>query len=81
MSEKLKVELLEVKSISRKLNEQWQDLFNIRVMVDGIELNFESDLKNGLVKEIENIFKKENYNYTSFYSKYGRKPKERKIGF
>lgn len=81
MSKKLNVEVLEVKSVGKKYNQIWKDLFNVRIRVDGIELDFDTDLKRGLINEVKDIFEEENYNYNSFDWQYSREPKIKEIGF
>lgn len=71
----LKVELLEVKSISTKMGEVWNDNFNVKIRVDGVELDFNSDLKDGLMNECQKIFDN-TYNYKSFDYNYSRTPAE-----
>ena len=73
---KPKVKVLEVKSISREYGQVWKDLFNVRVEVQGIEFDFNTDLKKGLIGEVQDIFETLNYDYKSFDTTYSRTPKE-----
>lgn len=78
MVDGLKVELLEVKSISTKIGGQWSNNFNVKIKVDGIELDFNSDLKDGIMAECQKIFDN-TYNYKSFDYRYSRTPSEFKM--
>lgn len=78
---KPKVKLLEVKSVSKKVDEVWHDLFNIRIKVQDTEFDFEDDLKNGLLKACQNIFSSREYDYKSFDYDYSRNPKKSKRMF
>lgn len=77
MTKTTKVELLEVKSISNKIGEVWNDNFNVRLRVDGIELDFNSDLKDGVIAECKKIFD-DGYSYKSFDYIYSRTSAEMK---
>lgn len=81
VASKPKVKLLEVKSVSKKVDEVWHDLFNVRIKVQDTEFDFEDDLKNGLLKACQNIFSSREYDYKSFDYDYGRNPKKSKRMF
>lgn len=81
VASKPKVKLLEVKSVSKKVDEVWHDLFNVRIKVQDTEFDFEDDLKNGLLKACQNIFSSREYDYKSFDYDYSRNPKKSKRMF
>lgn len=81
VASKPKVKLLEVKSVSRKENEVWHDLYKIRVKVQDTEHEFEDDLKNGVLKACQSIFSSREYDYKSFDYDYSRNPKKSKRMF
>ena len=81
VASKPKVKLLEVKSVSKKVDEVWHDLFNVRIKVQDTEFDFEDSLENGLLKACQNIFSSREYDYKSFDYDYSRNPKEQKRMF
>lgn len=72
------VELLSVRSVSKAINDVWHDKFKICIAIDGINLDFETDFKDGkgIMHECLKIFPDNEYNYSKFESKYNRTPKE-----
>lgn len=76
---KIKIELREVKSICLKKNdESWEDRYLIKVSTDGQIQTIESDLKNGLVNALRQVFHPSIYDYKTLDYYYSREAKPRK---
>mgnify|MGYP007013873140 CR=1 FL=1 len=73
-TKKPKVELIEVKSLSKKIGENWNELFKVKIKVNGVELDFEDALEGGVIEACKRIFSDKIYNYKSFDYKYSRNP-------
>ena len=77
---KTKITLKEVKSAGFKdLNEQWQEMFKIKLAINGEVKILESDLKQGLINEVQKIYNSSVYDYTSFDYYYSREGRAKKI--
>lgn len=70
-----KVRLVGIDSKCMTTKNGWQELYNIKIDVNNISFDFDSDLKNGVRKETEKIFSPSEYDYSCFESMYGRTPK------
>ena len=73
-NKKQKVELIEVKSISKKIGENWNELYKVRIKVNGIELDFDDGLEDGVINACKRIFSDSIYSYKSFDYQYSRNP-------
>ena len=77
---KMQIELKEVKSKSVKLKDEvWQDMFTIKLLIDGRLETFETDLKLNLINELERRYDPNLYDYSRLCSVYSRSPKERRF--
>lgn len=73
------VRLLGVKSLCwQNFNNKWQEVYNVKISVNGEVFDFNSDLKDGVKKECQKIFSDKEYSYNCFESMYGRENKANK---
>lgn len=76
---KIKIKLKEVRSVGFKKNDEtWQEKFKIKVSTDGQIQTIESDLKNGLINTLQEIFHPSIYDYKTLDYYYSREAKPRK---
>lgn len=78
---KPKVELVKVRSLSKKDGMDWHDIFKVNIKVDGERIDFEDALQDGVLKACQRLYSPKLYDYKSFDYWYSRNPKRSKRMF